>query len=298
MATPRKRQGAAPAPAPAPTPAPAPAPAPAAPKAVAKPAPKPAEPKPVERKREERKREEPKTGEKRQEKSKTPPAAEPAASTTATALPASRAGAVTVPETEMVGRRGPLSALGIGAPVYQFAGTSDQEIESLSPYITALRRVEDLRRQGKIGVQESEGLLDPQVTGPQYRPAVVPKLTSPKRDRPPLRTLVPTKQVLMPSPEDIEYPIQGARKAQSVRAELDRFRQLYADNARVIKELEARRNNLDPRAGQRAQRSAVDSQLKDMAAKQRQLTQLQGRAEAILREYGMTNKEIGLPDNE
>lgn len=291
MAKPLKRPGAAPAP--ASTPAPAPAPAPAA----AKPASKPAESKPAERKREERKPER-KAVEKREEKPKTPPAAEPAASTTATTLPASRAGTVTVPETQISGRRGPLSALGIGAPVYQFVETSDQEIESLSPYITALRRVEDLRRRGKIGVQESEGLLDPQVTGPQYRPAVVPKLTSPKRERPPLRTLVPTEQVLMPSAEDIEYPILGARKAQSVRAELDTLRQLYASNARVIKELEARRNNLDPSAGQRAQRSAVDSQLKDMAAKQRQLTQQQGRAEAILREYGMTNEEIGLPEKE
>lgn len=292
MAKPLKRPGATPAPAPAPTPAPAPAPAPAAPKAVAKPAPKP-----VDRKREERKPE-PKTEANLKETPKPPPAAKPAASTTATALPASRAGTVTVPETQISGRRGPLSALGIGAPVYQFVETSDQEIESLSPYITALRRVEDLRRQGKIGVQEFEGLLDPQVTGPQYRPAVVTKVTSPKQERPPLRTLVPTEQVLMPSAEDIEYPILGARKAQSVRAELDTLRQLYASNARVIKELEARRNNLDPSAGQRAQRSAVDSQLKDMAAKQRQLTQQQGRAEAILREYGMTNKEIGLPEKE
>lgn len=286
MAKPLKRPGATPAP--ATTPAPAPAPAPAA----AKPA--PAAPAAEEERRRAEKREE------RIEEKK--PSSKPAA-----ASPAAATGAVETPAAEKVGRRGPLAAVGIGPPVYEFTEDPTQPVfgpQAPDPYqaqYDALARVADLRRQGKIGEQQSSFgggyatpfLLTSFLSGEgARRPAIRPVQVQPKVGREPLVRRPYASQVEMPTAEELDIRALGAQKMQQVMRDREASMRQQEQNDQERKQLERRLTQPDPTKSIEAQATPIHRRLKEIAKQQRQIAEQVAAQESTLREYGMTDEEI------
>lgn len=296
MAKPLKRPGAAPAPAATPAPAPAPAPVAAAPARAAAPAAK-----------EKRKREE-----KREERieEKKPSSATTAPAPTA-AEPAAVTGAVETPATEVVGRRGLLAAVGIGPPVYGFTEDPTQPVfgpqapDPYEKYYEALDRVEDLRRRGKIGVQVRKASTAKGDMEEVYRPALRPLKVTPKPSREPIARQPILRDVEMPTAEELDIRVVGARKMQEVMRNRGLTKAQQEENQMEIARLEDQlstqrdQSTFDPeksRAEQMQARAeqmgAISSQLKQLAAQQRGLTERLATQNATLREYGMTDEEI------
>lgn len=306
MATPRKRQGATPASASASTPAPAPTPAPAA----AKPASAPAEPRREEPKRREEEREEPQRERKSSAPVKqaappalpgptgdfTPPTSAQRAATAAAAL-----GAQTAAKAAQVAATAssppPTVATVAGGRETTAVYVPPEELEALKPYLTALGRVEELRRQGKIG-------YDPLIL-PEDRLNLRPVKITPKPRRKPLKRKPYANLIEMPTAEELDLPILAARKMPQVMRDRDLLKQQRAENqleiARLEDQLSAARDptTLDPTKSRAAQMEArakemeaISRQLKQMAAQQRGLQERILTKNATLREYGMIDEEI------
>jgi len=316
--------------APAPTPEPKPKPEP---KAEVKPAPKAEAPAPKVAKEESKPKPPPPPKE-------TAPPKAPAASPPATKS-APAAGTVEPMKTEMVGRRGPLAALGIGAPVYQFteepslsrvemqdatspvgrfmtepavAAAAERpstapdvaDLWMMRPHIEAIRRVEQLRSEGKIGpqVRDTERPMSGTATTMRY-PAAQPKRVSPKAGKPELMRAPDQNYIERPTAQELDVPLLGAQKLAGVIQERSALDLKHAQNQKIIRGLEAELATarspatIDPtqsRAAQmevRAQRMGeISGKLREMAAKQRALTTQMAAKEATMREYGMTEEEI------
>lgn len=301
---------------------PAPAPAPASAPAATKPAPKPVERKSEERKSEERKREK----ERSQPVKQTEPPALPGPmgsfaqptpaqreATTARALGAQTASRAAKVEA-ITSSPPPVAKAALGGPETTAVYVPPEELEALKPYLTALGRVDELRRQGKIGERQSSFgggyatpflltslLSDKGSRGPAVRPVQV----SPKQGREPLTRRPYASQVEMPTAEELDLPILAARKMQQVIRDRDLLQRQQTTNqlqiAKLEDQLSAARDSttLDPTKSLSAQMEARDKemeaisrQLKQMAAQQRGLQERILTKNATLREYGMTEEEI------
>lgn len=266
----------------------------------------------------------------------TVPPKEPAASPPATKS-ATNFGDLELPSTEMIGRRGPLAALGIGAPVYRFteepslsrvemqdatspvgrfmtepavvaaaerpsAAPDAADLWMMRPQIEAIQRVEQLRREGKIGPQVQT--LSGTATTMRY-PAAQPKRVSPKAGKPALVRAPKLEDIERPTAQELDVPALGAQKLARVIRENDALQQQMAKNRTEIRSLEAELAaarspaTIDPPQSRAAQMEAraqlmgeISGKLREMAAKQRALTTQMAAKEATMREYGMTEEEV------
>lgn len=320
MATPRKRQGAAPAPAPTPTPAPAPAPV------AAKPAPKPAE-----RKSEERKSEEPKREKERSSpvKQAPPPAlpgptgsfAQPTATqrqaTTAKALGAQTASRV-AQETMIAAApaAGPLQPYGeieaeYYAPSISARPAEGQSVFGLEPYLKAVEQVARLRREGKVGPVRGhvvEGAPLRQSFGP-YISERTPVTVKPKQEKPETEIYPWAQEVRSPSAEALERPLIAAMELKEIDRQRREVREKFRDTERRRTSLEDELKAAKQRVADAvtytayttsAEREAlrqkmnaeivqpIEAQLKEVALLQRRRERLRAALEASRREYGMT----------
>jgi len=221
---------------------------------------------------------------------------------------------IELPGTEIVGRRGLLASLGIGAPAYRFtegapesatappAAPDAADLRMMRPQIEAIQRVEQLRREGKIGPQVQT--LSGTATTMRY-PAAQPKRVSPKAGKPALVRAPKLEDIERPTAQELDVPALGAQKLARVIRENDALQQQMAKNRTEIRSLEAELATarspatIDPtqsRAAQmeaRAQRMGeISGKLREMAAKQRALTTQMAAKEATMREYGMTEEEV------
>jgi hypothetical protein len=221
---------------------------------------------------------------------------------------------IELPGTEIVGRRGPLAPLGIGAPVYGFtegapesatappAAPDVADLWMMRPHIEAIRRVEQLRSEGKIGPQVQT--LSGTATTMRY-PAAQPKAVVSKLGRPAQMRAPRPEDIERPTAQELDVPVLGAQKLVRVIGERNALRREAAERQKSIlgleAELAAARSpaTIDPtqsRAAQmeaRAQRMGeISDKLREMAAKQRALTTQMAAKEATMREYGMTEEEI------
>jgi hypothetical protein len=221
---------------------------------------------------------------------------------------------IELPGTEIVGRRGPLAPLGIGAPVYGFTEGAPEsatappavpdaaDLWMMRPQIEAIQRVEQLRREGKIGPQVQT--LSGTATTMRY-PAAQPKRVSPKAGKPALVRAPKLEDIERPTAQELDVPALGAQKLARVIQERSALDLKHAQNRKIIRGLEAELaaarspatlNPTQSRAAQmeaRAQRMGeISGKLREMAAKQRALTTQMAAKEATMREYGMTEEEI------
>jgi hypothetical protein len=320
MAKPRRLQGAPSTEAPAPAPAPAPTPAPASAPVAAK----PAEPKREEPKREERKSEKkPPTPVRQAEPPALPEPTGSFAQPTATQREATVARALAPSTAAKAAQAAAVEATPQPAVAAGGAGTtavyvpSEQrmvfrdgllmpaELDPYQKYYEALDRVEELRRQGKIGQQvrnASTAKGDMEVV---YRPALRPLKVTPKPSREPIARQPILRDVEMPTAEELDIRVVGARKMQEVMRNRGLTKAQQEENQMEIARLEDQlstqrdQSTFDPeksRAEQMQARAeqmgAISSQLKQLAAQQRGLTERLATQNATLREYGMTDEEI------
>ena len=185
------------------------------------------------------------------------------------------------------------------------APSADAASQDLSPYLTALGRVEDLRRQGKIGAQVRKVSPERDVIEEEYRPALRPLKVTPKPSREPIARQPILRDVEMPTAEELDIRVVGARKMQEVMRNRGLTKAQQEENQMEIARLEDQlstqrdQSTFDPeksRAEQMRARAeqmgAISSQLKQLAAQQRGLTERLATQNATLREYGMTDEEI------
>ena len=179
------------------------------------------------------------------------------------------------------------------------------ELDPYQKYYEALDRVEDLRRRGKIGVQVRKIRPERDVNEEEYRPALRPLKVTPKPSREPIARQPILRDVEMPTAEELDIRVVGARKMQEVMRDRALLQRQQEENQMEIVRLEDQlstqrdQSTFDPeksRAEQMQARAeqmgAISSQLKQLAAQQRGLTERLATQNATLREYGMTDEEI------
>jgi chromosome segregation ATPase len=109
----------------------------------------------------------------------------------------------------------------------------------------------------------------------------------------------------MPTERELDIQAEGAKKMQQVMRDRDLLHQRQAENEYEIKSLEKQLSaardpvTIDPYKSRTEQTEArakemeaISGRLKQMAARQRELTQGIATKNATLREYGMTEEEI------
>ncbi len=139
-----------------------------------------------------------------------------------------------------------------------------------------------------------------------YRPALRSAMAPGKTGRASFARAPSASKVEMPTAEELDTPLVGAQKMQQIMQDREAFSRLCHQNDREIRQLETQLRTQrdapnDPSKSRTSQMQAraqqiseVSDQLKQMARQQRALTERIANDEAMLREYGMTDEELGL----
>lgn len=179
------------------------------------------------------------------------------------------------------------------------------ELDPYQKQYEALARVEELRRQGKIGEQVREEKRERGSMEGVYRPALRPLKVTVKPSREPIVRQPILRDVEMPTAEELDIRVVGAKKMQQVMRDRDLLRERQRENEIEIKSLERQlsaardpvtidpyKSRIEQMEARAKEMEAISGRLKQMAARQRELTQGIATKNATLREYGMTDEEI------